>query len=75
MSALSWEALISMIDPLVDEGYTVTISKGADEPDLDFIIYDVKVMDGDKVVATGRGGYLTDALAEAYESTPERGKE
>lgn len=70
MSGTSWESLISMVDPLIYEGYSIVIEQG--EPEEDFTPYLVKVMDGDRLVASGRSGYLTEALADAFGATPER---
>lgn len=75
MMNITDKALLSEIDPLLEEGYTVTLSKSPVKmPDYDGLVYRVTVMDGEIVVTSADSGILSEALADVYSSTPERGK-
>lgn len=74
MSATAYEAIMSVIDPLIEEGYIITISRGENWIGYDGLVYKVVVMDGEILVTEARSGLLEEALSDAYLDTPERGK-
>lgn len=68
-SALAWDALMSMIDPLLAEGYSILITR-KEIPEHDTWAYQVNVS-GTNHLAVGEGFPLTEALQDAYSGTPE----
>lgn len=72
MSATEYDAIISVIDPLIEEGYTITITKGKNWIGYDGLVYRVTVMDGEIIVTQAESGILCEALGDVYQSTPER---
>lgn len=75
MSAIQWQSLMSNIDPLLEEGHKITISR-EDLPLESAWIYRVEVSnEAGHIVAIGLGYPLTEAIADAYESTPEKSAE
>ena len=75
MSAIAYEALMSNIDPLLEEGYKITISR-EELPLEPAWIYRVEVSnEAGEVVAIGMNYPLTVATAEAYGLTPEKAAE
>ena len=78
MSAVQWESLMSNVDPLLKEGYHITISRVNVPSEVyeDAWRYRVDVTDDDgTIIATGESYPLTEAMAEAWVSTPEKAAE
>lgn len=73
MSETAYEAIKSEINTLIEEGYQIVISKSTAKWDhYDGTIYRIAVMDGEIEVAVGESGILSEAMADAYQDTPER---
>lgn len=72
MSAVAYEAIMSVIDPLIEEGYTITISRGENWIGYDGLVYKVVVSDGEVEVTQAESGILSEALSDVYQMTPER---
>lgn len=71
---LQWEALMSNVDPLLEEGYHLTISRiTVTDFEVNDWTYRVTVTDDDgQVIAEAEGYPLTEAMSGAFEMTPER---
>ena len=72
--AIAWQSLMSHVDPLLPEGLHITISRinTTDVPGEDDWYYRVDVADDNgTILSSGEGYPLTEAMAEAYMSTPE----
>lgn len=71
-AAVSWESLMSNVDPLLEEGYEITLARvdiqGEDEGDW---AYKVTVT-GHGLSIVGLGWPLTEAMSQAWEMTPEQ---
>jgi hypothetical protein len=73
MTQAAYEAITAEIDTLISEGYKVVIEKSSARWDhYDGLIYLVKVMDGEIIVAQAESGILSEAMGDAYGDTPER---
>lgn len=76
---ISAESVCSIIAELCDDNYRIVIDYGdtltKDDGEL-FAIYSVRVIDTDESeIASGKGFYLSQALANALGGTPERKSE
>lgn len=71
-SGIKWESLISNVQPLIEDGYEITISKSAEPEYEGALVYRITVTDGGRLVAEADSPELTEAMAEAYSSTPEK---
>lgn len=74
---MQWQALVSSLDPLLKEGYHITISRVNVPGDVyeDVWRYRVDIAGDDgTIIATGENYPLSEAMADAYLATPEREK-
>lgn len=71
-AAVSWESLMSNVDPLLEEGYEITVArKEIKDVDGPTWVYQVTVTGhGHSIV--GLGYPLTEAMSEAWQMTPEQ---
>lgn len=73
MSATEYDALMSVVEPLIKEGYQIVISKSETElPGYEGVVYRVTVMDGEIIITQAESGILCEALSDVFQSTPER---
>lgn len=72
-NSIQWESFMSRLDPLLDEGLHVTITKTRHIDSGDTYLVEITDDDG-TILATGENWPLTEAMSDAYQSTPEGDK-